>query len=166
MDFNHRFDENCRSSGLPCQFVIVLLQDLISLLDAGLSASEHPSVIIDAERLFSEDMLAGYSSRRTFGRGGSTRERDFRTTTAERESACPDDGSNSNSSDRESRESLSRSWRDRGYGASASSSGGRDLTTARWLGSALRETIRGEKDSGLLFRSFFGPFPVPNGSPL
>ena len=39
-----------------------MLQDLISLLDAGIS-SDHPSVIIDAEAMFNEDMFSGYQSR-------------------------------------------------------------------------------------------------------
>ena len=38
-------------------------EDLISLLDAGINA-EHPSVIIDADAMFSEDMF-GYSQRRS-----------------------------------------------------------------------------------------------------
>ena len=36
------------------------LQDLISLLDAGINA-DHPSVIIDADAMFSEDMF-GYAA--------------------------------------------------------------------------------------------------------
>ena len=37
-------------------------EDLISLLDAGISvAADHPSVIIDADAMFSDDMF-GYSS--------------------------------------------------------------------------------------------------------
>ena len=35
-------------------------QDLISLLDAGINA-DHPSVIIDADAMFSEDMF-GYAA--------------------------------------------------------------------------------------------------------
>ena len=38
-------------------------EDLISLLDAGINA-EHPSVIIDADAMFSKDMF-GYSQRRS-----------------------------------------------------------------------------------------------------
>ena len=38
-------------------------EDLISLLDAGINA-DHPSVIIDADAMFSEDMF-GYSQRRS-----------------------------------------------------------------------------------------------------
>jgi E3 ubiquitin-protein ligase EDD1 len=38
-------------------------EDLISLLDAGISAGEHPSVIIDAEAMFNEDMF-GYTQSR------------------------------------------------------------------------------------------------------
>lgn len=43
------------------------LDDLISLLDSGIH-SDHPSVIIDADAMFSEDMF-GYSSLRS--RSGS-----------------------------------------------------------------------------------------------
>jgi E3 ubiquitin-protein ligase EDD1 len=38
-------------------------EDLISLLDAGIN-SDHPSVIIDADAMFSEDMF-GYSQSRS-----------------------------------------------------------------------------------------------------
>ena len=41
---------------------LYISQDLISLLDAGMSA-DHPSVIIDAEAMFNEDMF-GYSQSR------------------------------------------------------------------------------------------------------
>ena len=45
-------------------------EDLISLLDAGISV-DHPSVIIDADAMFSDDMF-GYSSRRASrGRAGA-----------------------------------------------------------------------------------------------
>ena len=40
-------------------------EDLISLLDAGISASDHPSVIIDADAMFSEDTVFGYSQARS-----------------------------------------------------------------------------------------------------
>lgn len=43
------------------------IDDLISLLDAGIH-SDHPSVIIDADAMFSEDMF-GYSTLRS--RSGS-----------------------------------------------------------------------------------------------
>ena len=49
--------------------------DLMSLLDAGIHA-DHPSVIIDADTMFSEDMFGSYSTsvRRSAGsrsaRGG------------------------------------------------------------------------------------------------
>ena len=46
-------------------------EDLISLLDAGISA-DHPSVIIDADAMFNEDMF-GYSQTR--GRSSSTARR-------------------------------------------------------------------------------------------
>ena len=36
----------------------------MSLLDAGMSSSDHPSVIIDAEAIFNEDVF-GYSASRS-----------------------------------------------------------------------------------------------------
>ena len=39
---------------------VLPFQDLISLLDAGINA-DHPSVIIDADAMFSEDMF-GYAA--------------------------------------------------------------------------------------------------------
>lgn len=42
--------------------MLVLADDLMSLLDAGIHA-DHPSVIIDSEAMFSEDMF-GYSTLR------------------------------------------------------------------------------------------------------
>ena len=42
-------------------------EDLISLLDAGINA-DHPSVIIDADAMFSEDMF-GYSQSRSRSSG-------------------------------------------------------------------------------------------------
>ncbi len=38
-------------------------EDLISLLDAGIN-SDHPSVIIDADAMFSDDAMFGYSQAR------------------------------------------------------------------------------------------------------
>ncbi|KAG1657525.1 E3 ubiquitin-protein ligase UBR5 [Nymphon striatum] len=52
--------------------------DLISLLDAGISGtagSDHPSVIIDADTMFSEDMF-GYSTLRNRASGRSRADRD------------------------------------------------------------------------------------------
>ena len=40
--------------------ILSCFQDLISLLDAGINA-DHPSVIIDADAMFSEDMF-GYAA--------------------------------------------------------------------------------------------------------
>ncbi len=39
-------------------------EDLISLLDAGINA-DHPSVIIDADAMFSDDAMFGYSQARS-----------------------------------------------------------------------------------------------------
>ena len=39
-------------------------EDLISLLDAGISA-DHPSVIIDADAMFNEEMFGSYTQRRS-----------------------------------------------------------------------------------------------------
>ena len=41
-------------------YLFDITQDLISLLDAGINA-DHPSVIIDADAMFSEDMF-GYAA--------------------------------------------------------------------------------------------------------
>ena len=46
--------------------------DLISLLDGGGMHADHPSVIIDADTMFNEEMF-GYSTLRT--RGSGTRSR-------------------------------------------------------------------------------------------
>lgn len=89
-------------------------EDLISLLDAGISvAADHPSVIIDADAMFSDDMF-GYSSvrSRSGGSRGRAGERD-------REGSAGSTGSD-HRADRELR------WRDRHY------SGPR-----KWLSSAL-----------------------------
>ncbi|CAG0918967.1 unnamed protein product [Notodromas monacha] len=133
--------------------------DLISLLDAGLSASEHPSVIINAEGLFSEDVL-GYSPRRSFGRSAA-RDRDYRSTApAERDANCGEEvaagaggsgaaggAASSSTSDRENRDTMFRGWRERAYGSQGTSTqSGRDLTKARWLESALRESLNPDKD--------------------
>ncbi len=40
-------------------------EDLISLLDAGINAADHPSVIIDADAMFSDDAMFGYSQARS-----------------------------------------------------------------------------------------------------
>lgn len=106
-------------------------EDLISLLDAGISvAADHPSVIIDADAMFSDDMF-GYSSVRS--RSGGSRGR-----TGERER----EGSAGSASDRGDRELR---WRDRHY------SGPR-----KWLSNALlsvrvtqphTESGKGKKDS-------------------
>ena len=52
-------------------------EDLISLLDAGVN-SDHPSVIIDADAMFSEEMFsysgaAGQTQRATLARSSSSR---------------------------------------------------------------------------------------------
>ncbi|XP_069947908.1 E3 ubiquitin-protein ligase UBR5 isoform X2 [Cherax quadricarinatus] len=89
-------------------------EDLISLLDAGISvAADHPSVIIDADAMFSDDMF-GYSSvrSRSGGSRGRAGERD-------REGSAGSTGSE-HRADRELR------WRDRHY------SGPR-----KWLSNAL-----------------------------
>ncbi|XP_068224173.1 E3 ubiquitin-protein ligase UBR5 isoform X7 [Palaemon carinicauda] len=89
-------------------------EDLISLLDAGISvAADHPSVIIDADAMFSDDMF-GYSSVRSRSGGcrGRAGERD-------REGSAGSGGSE-HRADRELR------WRDRHY------SGPR-----KWLSNAL-----------------------------
>ncbi|XP_047482711.1 E3 ubiquitin-protein ligase hyd-like isoform X2 [Penaeus chinensis] len=89
-------------------------EDLISLLDAGISvAADHPSVIIDADAMFSDDMF-GYSSvrSRSGGSRGRAGERD-------REGSAGSGGSE-HRADRELR------WRDRHY------SGPR-----KWLSNAL-----------------------------
>ena len=39
-------------------------EDLISLLDAGINA-DNPSVIIDADAMFSDDAMFGYSQARS-----------------------------------------------------------------------------------------------------
>ncbi|MPC22949.1 E3 ubiquitin-protein ligase hyd [Portunus trituberculatus] len=89
-------------------------EDLISLLDAGISvAADHPSVIIDADAMFSDDMF-GYSSvrSRSGGSRGRAGERD-------REGSAGSTASE-HRADRELR------WRDRHY------SGPR-----KWLSNAL-----------------------------
>ncbi|KAK4302521.1 hypothetical protein Pmani_025398 [Petrolisthes manimaculis] len=89
-------------------------EDLISLLDAGISvAADHPSVIIDADAMFSDDMF-GYSSVRS--RSGGSR---GRAGEREREGSGCSTGSE-HRADRELR------WRDRHY------SGPR-----KWLSNAL-----------------------------
>ena len=49
-------------------------EDLISLLDAGIN-SDHPSVIIDADAMFSEEMFSSYSGqqRAALARSSSSR---------------------------------------------------------------------------------------------
>ncbi|KAK7086287.1 E3 ubiquitin-protein ligase ubr5 [Halocaridina rubra] len=89
-------------------------EDLISLLDAGIAVgADHPSVIIDADAMFSDDMF-GYSSvrSRSGGSRGRAGERD-------REGSAGSAGSE-HRADRELR------WRDRHY------SGPR-----KWLSNAL-----------------------------
>ena len=55
-------DDDSQDSNVP--------DDLISLLDSGVH--EHPSVIIDADAMFNEDVF-GYSSLRNRGSGNRTR---------------------------------------------------------------------------------------------
>ena len=47
-------------------------EDLISLLDAGINA-DNPSVIIDADAMFSDDAMFGYSQARSRTTSGSRR---------------------------------------------------------------------------------------------
>merc|ERR1712228_628197 len=47
-------------------------EDLISLLDAGINA-DHPSVIIDADAMFSEDMFGYAAQSRAARSSGSSR---------------------------------------------------------------------------------------------
>ena len=111
-------------------------EDLISLLDAGISA-DHPSVIIDADAMFNEDMF-GYSQAR--GRSSSAARRSSeRSTERERGSAEPD------------RDNIFR-WRDRQY-----------FGPKRWLETALRDPAwqEGDKEGGKK-----DPGPGPGPSPL
>lgn len=103
-------------------------EDLISLLDAGISA-DHPSVIIDADAMFNEDMF-GYSQAR--GRSSSSNRRSSeRSTERERSSAVGEPGG-------ADRDNIFR-WRDRQY-----------FGPKRWLETALRDPAwqEGEKDGG------------------
>ena len=95
-------------------------EDLISLLDAGIGA-EHPSVIIDADAMFNEDMF-GYAQARVRSSSANRRSSE-RTLDRERSSEAD-------------RDNIFR-WRDRQY-----------FGPKRWLETALRDTAwhEGEKE--------------------
>ena len=132
-------------------------EDLISLLDAGINA-DHPSVIIDADAMFSEDMF-GYSQRRSSSSSRRSSERERPSTSAsasgadaaamaaaatsaaivvsqasERQSTTTAGGSASSESS-SNREAIFR-WRDRQYYSGPK----------RWLESALRDPAWQDKD--------------------
>jgi E3 ubiquitin-protein ligase EDD1 len=65
-------------------FVFFFSDDLISLLDSGMHA-DHPSVIIDADSMFNEDMF-GYSTLRRSGARSRSGERESPAERGERES--------------------------------------------------------------------------------
>jgi hypothetical protein len=46
-----------------CQLLLCVVDDLMSLLDAGIHA-DHPGVIIDSDAMFGENMMFGYSGLR------------------------------------------------------------------------------------------------------
>ena len=120
-------------------------EDLISLLDAGINA-DHPSVIIDADAMFSDDAMFGYSQARSSRSTSSTRrsadrERDAVAAAAAAAAAAATSSGVSPSSaaasmpERErvsqsqiDRESIFR-WRERQY-----------FGPKRWLESALRDS--------------------------
>ena len=93
-------------------------EDLISLLDAGIGA-EHPSVIIDADAMFNEDMF-GYAQARVRSSSANRRSSE-RTLDRERTSEAD-------------RDNIFR-WRDRQY-----------FGPKRWLETALRDTAWHEGD--------------------
>ena len=94
----------------------------MSLLDAGMSSSDHPSVIIDAEAIFNEDVF-GYSASRS--RSSSSRRSSERAGTG---AASGANGADRNErSDGAERDTLLR-WRDRQY-----------VGHRKWLESALRD---------------------------
>lgn len=111
-------------------------EDLISLLDAGISA-DHPSVIIDADAMFNEDMF-GYSQAR--GRSSSSSRRSSERTTDRDRSSGGEPGD---------RDNIFR-WRDRQY-----------FGPKRWLETALRDPAwqDGEKDGSK--KDPMGPGPSP-----
>ncbi len=90
----------------------------MSLLDAGMSSSDHPSVIIDSEAIFNEDVF-GYSQSRS--RSSSSRR------SSERGANGGNGGDRSERSDGAERDTLLR-WRDRQY-----------VGQRKWLESALRD---------------------------
>ena len=90
----------------------------MSLLDAGMSSSDHPSVIIDSEAIFNEDVF-GYSQSRS--RSSSSRR------SSERGANGGTGGDRSERSDGTERDTLLR-WRDRQY-----------VGQRKWLESALRD---------------------------
>ena len=87
-------------------------EDLVSLLDAGISA-DHPSVIIDADAMFNEDMF-GYAQARVRS-SSTTRRSTERSVDRERSTAETD------------RDNIFR-WRERQY-----------FGPKRWLETALRD---------------------------
>ena len=94
-------------------------EDLISLLDAGISA-DHPSVIIDADAMFNEDMF-GYAQSRVRS-GSSSRRSTERTSDRDRSTSEAD------------RDNIFR-WRERQY-----------LGPKRWLETALRDPAWSESE--------------------
>ena len=118
-------------------------EDLISLLDAGISA-DHPSVIIDADAMFNEDMF-GYAQARV--RTSSTNRRSTeRTVDRDRSSADTE------------RDNIFR-WRERQY-----------FGPKRWLETALRDPAwqDSDKDGGKdkLGAGAGGPSPLWLGDEL
>ena len=116
-------------------------EDLISLLDAGISA-DHPSVIIDADAMFNEDMF-GYTQAR--GRSSSaTRRSSERTVDRDRPAGEAD------------RDNIFR-WRERQY-----------FGPKRWLETALRDPAwqDQEKESGKEKSVMAGPSPLWLGDEL
>uniref|UniRef100_A0A0K2U4A3 E3 ubiquitin-protein ligase UBR5 n=1 Tax=Lepeophtheirus salmonis TaxID=72036 RepID=A0A0K2U4A3_LEPSM len=128
-------------------------EDLISLLDAGMNA-DHPSVIIDADAMFSEDVF-GYSQRSSSSGGSTTAPSNNTSSTSAAVRASGATGlsnrrsgggtsSTTASADREDRPSASTlnaerdsifRWRDRQY-----------FGPKRWLETALRDPAWQDKD--------------------
>ena len=103
----------------------------MSLLDAGISSSDHPSVIIDAEAIFNEDVF-GYSQSRSRSSGGGSRRSSERSGGGNGGSGSGaggggNGGDRSERSDGGERDTLLR-WRDRQY-----------VGHRKWLESALRD---------------------------
>ena len=58
-------DDDSQDSYMP--------EDLISLLDSGMHATDHPGVIIDAENMFTNEDVFGYSAIRSRASGARSR---------------------------------------------------------------------------------------------